>query len=140
MACNKSDVFWMRQDVLGNFVRFYVRTWEIHAEKHAFDKIPSTPEHIYQAVTDPDFAHRSLDPAIGSESCIFEKFFEPEQQRFFVPVLYEGVDASGDYDQGGKNGKVLSGFFLEGMKPSRMIGEVFWSKDDKDSGKPEGSK
>jgi hypothetical protein len=128
------DVFWVRPDVLNNQVAFYVPTWEKHASKHAYDKTPATQEHFYQTVVDPDHAHRSLDPIIGNESCIFEKFFESEQQRFFVPVLYEGVVAPGDYDQGGKKGKVLTGYFPGPQNNSRTIGEIFWSKPKADDG------
>ena len=127
MARNK-DIFWVRQDVLHNSVTFYIKTWEQHASKHAFDKIPATEEHFYQAIVDPDHARRSLDPDIGNESCIFEKFFESEQQRFFVPVLYDGVVSPGHYDQGGKKGKVTTGYFQSGPNMSRFIGEIFWSK------------
>jgi hypothetical protein len=121
------DVYWVRQDVLNNRVSFYVETWETHAEKHRWDKTPASQEHVYQAIIDPDHAHRSLDPVIGNESCIFEKFFEIEQQRFFVPVLYEGVLIPGDYDQGGKTGKVLTGYFPGRLNNSSTIGEIFWS-------------
>lgn len=135
MSSNK-DIFWVRQDVLHNTVSFYRKTWEQHASKHAFDKTPATDEHFYQSIMNPDHARRSLDPVIGHEACIFEKFFEAEQQRFFMPVLYEGVVNPMDYDQGGKKGKVLSGYFENGPM-SRYIGEIFWSKpnavDDKDS-------
>lgn len=131
MPSNK-DVFWVRQDVFGNRISFYMATWNYHAEKHAYDKIPTTPEHIYQAIIDPDFAHRSLVDVIGPESCIFEKFFQAEQQSFFVPVLYEGVTIPGEYDRGGKTGKVLTGYFLDSSKPSNMIGEIFWSKAEED--------
>jgi len=133
-VADKNDIYWLRQDVLGNAVMFYMRTWEIHAEKHAFDKIPSNPEHFYQTITDPDHARRSLDPIIGPEACVFEKYFEGEQQRFFMPVLYEAVAVPGDYDQGGKKGKVLTGYFENGPM-SQHIGEIFWSKQtpDKDS-------
>jgi hypothetical protein len=117
-------------------VSFYVETWDLHAEKHAWDKTPATQEHIYQTIIDPDHAHRSLDDVIGHESCVFEKFFNPEQQIFYVPVLYEGVTAPGDYDQGGKQGKVLTGYFQSGLYPSSTIGEIFWSNPNLARGKP----
>jgi hypothetical protein len=107
----------------------------MHASKHAFDKYPATDEHIYQAIVDPDHAHRSLDPVIADESCIFEKFFEAEKQRFFVPVLYEGVVVPGDYDQGGKKGRVLTGYFPGRPNNSSTIGEIFWSKPESDGEK-----
>jgi hypothetical protein len=135
LASNK-DIFWVRRDVLDNTVSFYQKTWEQHASKHAFDKTPATEEHFYQSIMNPDHARRSLDPVIGPEACIFEKFFEAEQQRFFMPVIYEGIATPGEYDQGGKKGRVLSGYFQDGPM-SRYIGEIFWSKpnssDDKDS-------
>lgn len=134
MASNK-DILWVRKEALQNSVSFYVKTWEQHASKHAFDLIPTSQEHFYQTIIDPDHARRSLDPIIGNEACIFEKFFEAEQQRFFMPVLYDGVVVPGDYDKGGKKGKVLSGYFQNGPM-SGHIGEIFWSRppavDDED--------
>lgn len=129
MPRNK-DVFWLRADVLKNQVSFYVETWENHASKHASDKVPSSPEHIYQTVVAPDVAHRSLDPVIGGEVCLFVKRFEIEQLRFIVPVIYDGVEEAGDYDQGGKKGRVQSGWFLQNNKPSNMVGEIIWTKQD----------
>jgi hypothetical protein len=134
-VASNNDIFWVRQDVLHNTVSFYVKTWEQHASKHTSDKIPATEEHFYQAIVDPDYARRSLDPEIGYESCIFEKFFETEQQRFFVPVLYDEVKVAGDYDHGGKRGKVLTGYFPSGPNMSRFIGEIFWSKVKSDEEK-----
>jgi hypothetical protein len=137
-VAKKGDIFWVREDVLKNWVSFYVGTWEQHASKHTYDKHPATQEHFYQAIIDPDHAHRSLDPVIGNESCVFEKYFEDEKQRFFVPVLYEGVIVPGDYDQGGKKGKVLTGYFPDADQVSKMIGPIFWSKpkpDDEKSSK-----
>jgi len=124
----------MRQDVLLNDVSFYVKTWEFHASKHAFDKTPATEEHFYQAIVDPDHARRSLDPVIGHETCIFEKYFEPEAKRFFVPVIYDGVETPGDYDQGGKEGHITTGYFENGPL-SRYIGAIFWSKQTGVGGK-----
>jgi hypothetical protein len=130
-VASKNDIFWLRPDVFDNRVSFHINTWEQHASKHTFDKVPATAEHFYQVIIDPDYARRSLDPVIGYETCIFERFFEAEQDRFFVPVLYEGVVVPGDYDQGGKKGKVLSGYFQGGQNLSRFIGEIFWSKRSK---------
>lgn len=124
---NKNDILWMRQDVLGNLVSFYEKTWELHASKHAFDQTPTTQEHFFQAIVDPDYARRSLDPVIGNEACIFEKFFEAEQKRFFLPVIYDGVEAPHDYDKGKKKGRVMTGYFQNGPT-SANIGEIFWSK------------
>ena len=127
------DILWVRKDVINNSVSFYEETWIYHASKHAFDKVPVTQEHFYQAIVNPDHARRSLDPVIGHESCIFEKFFEEEQRSFFLPVIYDGVESPGDYDQGGKKGRVSTGFFQQG-KISGSIGEIFWSNpkpDDK---------
>ncbi len=131
------DIFWVRSDVLDNSVSFYEETWNQHASKHAFDKIPATPEHFYQAIVDPDHAHRSLDPVIGHESCVFEKFFDVEQKSFFVPVVYDGVVSPGDYDQGGKKGRVSTGYFNSGTKLSGSIGPIFWSKKNPDDKKDE---
>jgi len=132
------DIFWTRPDVFKNQVSLPIWVWEQHASKHAFDKYPASEEHIYQAIVNPDHAHRSLDPVIGDESCIFEKFFEVEQQPFFVPVLFDGVVDPGDYEQGGKNGRVLTGYFPGRQNISRMIGEIFWSKPKPNA--PEDSK
>jgi hypothetical protein len=131
---NSKDIYWIRPDVFTNQVSLPVWVWERHASKHAFDKYPATEEHIYQAIVDPDHAHRSLDPEIGNETCIFEKFFEVEQQPFFVPVLYEGVVAPEEYEQGGKNGRVLTGYFPGQQNISRTIGEIFWSKSKPSGG------
>ena len=111
--------------------------WDQHASKHAFDKIPATEEHIYQTIVNPDHAHRSLDPFVLGEGCVFEKFFEVEQERFLVPVIYEGVVEPEDYEQGGKKGRVLSGYFPGKQNNSRTIGPIFWSKpkDGKDDPK-----
>jgi len=133
-VANKNDIFWIRQDVLGNTVSFFMKTWEIHAEKHAWDKTPTSTDHFYETIMNPDHARRSLHPVVGHETCIFEKFFEAEQQRFFMPVLYDGVIVSGDYDQGGKPGKVSTGFFEYGQM-SKNIGPIFWSKTEPDEGK-----
>ena len=121
------DILWVRKDVLNNSVSFYEETWLNHASKHTFDQFPVTEEYFYQAIVDPDHAHRSLDPVIGHESCIFEKFFEDVQRRFFLPVIYEGVVEPGDYDQGRKKGRVSTGYLQHG-KMSGSIGEIFWSK------------
>ncbi|MGO9326430.1 MAG: hypothetical protein ACLP07_17885 [Terracidiphilus sp.] len=129
------DVYWYRPDVIGNWVSFYEETWLLHAEKHAWDKIPADPEHFYKTVTDPDYLRRSLDEFIGPESCVFEKFFETEQQRFFVPVQYEDVTTPGGYDQGGKKGRVMTGFFQSGLTISSSIGEIFWTNPKLAKGK-----
>jgi phosphoketolase len=126
-VAGKNDIFWVRQEVLANTVSFYMKTWEIHASKHALDATPATPDHFYHTVTDPDHLRRSLDPEIGHEACIFEKYFAPEQKRFFVPVIYEEVVVPLDYEQGGKKGRVMTGYFESGPM-SRHIGEIFWSK------------
>jgi hypothetical protein len=125
-VAKSKDILWVRKDVLGNSVSFFENTWLIHASKHTFDEVPVTTEHFYQAIVDPDHARRSLDPVIGHESCIFQKFFEVEQKTFFLPVIYDGVSISGDYDQGGKKGRVSTGYFQFG-KMSGSIGDIFWS-------------
>lgn len=122
----------MRQDVFANYVSLPRWVWEQHASKHAFDKVPASEEHIYQAVVNPDHARRSLDPDIGSQACIFEKFFENEQQCFLVPVLYEEVVEPLDYENGGKKGRVLTGYFPARQNVSRTVGEIFWSKSTPD--------
>lgn len=126
---SKKGINWVHQDVFSNSVSFYAKTWEGHASKHAFDKTPTTEDHFLQTILDPDHARTSLDPAIGHESCIFEKFFEAQQQRFFMPVIYDGVVNPGDYDQGGKSGRVMTGYFQYG-KMSGHIGPIIWSKPD----------
>lgn len=136
MAKNKKDIYWVRNDVFKNSVSLPMWVWDQHASKHAFDKYPASEEHIYQTIVDPDHAHRSLDPFVLGDGCIFEKFFEAEQQRFLVPVIYEGVAVPEDYEQGGKKGRVLSGYFPGKQNNSRTVGPIFWSKkpiDDKDS-------
>jgi hypothetical protein len=129
------DIYWVRKDVFNNLVSLPVWVWEQHAEKHAYDKYPASEEHIYQTIVNPDHAHRSLDPYVLGEGCIFEKFFEPEQQRFFVPVLYEEVVVAEDYEQGGKKGRVLTGYFPDKQSNSRTIGDIFWSKPVPNDGK-----
>jgi len=124
---NKNDIRWMRQDVFKNSVSLPVFVWE-HVQKHALDKFPATEEHIYQTVVDPDHAHRSLDPYVLGEGCVFEKFFESEQQRFFVPVIYSEVIVPEEYEKGGKKGRVLTGYFPGKQNNSKSIGQVFWSK------------
>ena len=123
---NKNDVRWVRTDVFKNSVSLPVFVWE-HVDKHAFDKIPATEEHIYQTIVAPDHAHRSLDPFVLDEGCVFEKFFEPEQQRFLVPVLYDGIIVPEEYEKGGKKGRVLTGYFPGKQNNSRTVGEIFWS-------------
>jgi hypothetical protein len=127
-VAKSKDIYWVRPDVFTNQVSLPVWVWEQHASKHAFDKYPATEEHIFQAIVNPDHAHRNLDPAVENESCIFEKYFEVEQQSFFVPVLYEGVVAPQDYEKGGKSGRVLTGYFPGKQNFSKTIGEIFWSK------------
>jgi hypothetical protein len=135
-VANKNDIRWVRPDVFKNSVSLPVFVWE-HVEKHAFDKFPANEEHIYQTIINPDHAHRSLDPFVMGEGCIFEKFFEPEQQRFLVPVIYEGVIVPEEYELGGKKGRVLTGYFPGKSKNSSSVGEIFWSNPallgDKDS-------
>lgn len=104
-----------------------------HISKHAWDKYPMEEEHIYQAVTDPDHARRSLDPHIGGESCVFEKFFPsvgPAGQRFFTAVLYDGSEVPERYEQGGLKGKVSTAYFPGDRPNSRYIGDIFWSKQE----------
>src|ERR1700753_3889245 len=125
---NSKDVYWVRPDVLGNQVSLYVESYDLHASKHAFDEVPATEEHIYQTVVAPDHAHRSLLPYMEGESCIFQKFFDKEQQIFLVPVLYEGVSVPNEYEQGGKSGKVLTGYFPRNGRLGGSVGEIFWSK------------
>jgi hypothetical protein len=105
-----------------------------HAQKHAYDKYPASEEHIYQTIVDPDHAHRSLDPVILGEGCVFERFFEAEQQRFFVPVLYEDIQVPEEYERGDKKGRVLTGYFPSTPKNSSSIGPIFWSKSKPSSG------
>lgn len=127
MAGNK-DILWVRNDVLNNKVSLYAKTWNLHAEKHTFDKVPATEEHIFRTVTDPDHARRSNDPDVGHETCVFEKHFVDEGQAFIVPVIYDGVEEAGDYDQGGKAGRVTTGYFPDGGRLSKHVGQIFWSK------------
>jgi hypothetical protein len=131
MATRKSkDVYWVRQDVLGNQVSLYVETFDFHVTpRHGDDLTPATEEHIYQTIIDPDHARRTLDPAMAGEACIFQKFFDAEQQNFLVPVLYDEIAVLNDYEQGGKQGKVLTGYFPYLGRLSGSIGEIFWSKD-----------
>ncbi len=124
---NNSDIYWIRLDVFKNDVTLPVWVWDRHASKHSHDKYPATEEHIYQTIVNPDHAHRSLDPAVMGDGCVFEKFFEVEQQRFLVPVLYEGVIVPGDYEKGGKKGRVLTGYFPGKQNNSSTVGEIFWS-------------
>jgi len=126
-VANKNDIRWMRTDVFKNFVSLPVFVWE-HVQKHAFDKFPATEEHIYQTVIDPDHAHRSLDPYVLGEGCVFEKFFESEQQRFLVPVIYEGITVPEEYEEGGKKGRVWTGYFPGKPNDSSSVGPIFWSK------------
>jgi hypothetical protein len=127
-VASKNDVYWVRADVFQNSVSLPVWVWEQHAGKHAYNKYPATEEHIYQTIVDPDYAHRSLDPFVMGEGCVFEKFFGYEQQRFLVPVLYEGVVVPGDYEKGGRKGRVLTGYFPGKLNNSSTVGEIFWSK------------
>jgi len=111
--------------------------WDQHASKHTFDKYPASEEHIYQTIVNPDCAYRSLDPFVLGDGCIFEKFFEAEQQRFLVPVIYEGVQVPEDYEHGGRKGRVMTGFFRDKQNNTKTIGPIFWPKKpidkDKDS-------
>jgi hypothetical protein len=131
------DIYWVRTDIFNNSVALPMRTWDQHASKHTFDKYPATEEHIYQTINDPDHAHRSLDPFVLGDGCIFEKFFVVEQQRFLVPVIYDDVKVPEDYELGGKKGRVLTGYFPGKQNNSRTVGPIFWSKksieNDKDS-------
>ncbi|MDE1156274.1 MAG: hypothetical protein PW735_11180 [Acidobacteriaceae bacterium] len=108
---------------------------DLHASKHAHDAVPATEEHIYQTVTNPDDARRSLDDAVGHETCIFTKHFAEEGHPMVVPVIYDGVQQPGDYDQGGKKGRVTTGYFETSGKFSQFIGEIFWTKPTDDEGK-----
>jgi hypothetical protein len=130
-VANKNDIRWMRHDAFKNSVSLPVFVWE-HMQKHGFDKYPATEEHILQTVVDPDHAHRSLDPYVLGEGCVFEKFFVAEQQRFLVPVIYAGVDVQEDYEKGGKKGRVLTGYFPGRQNNSKTVGEIFWSKSPKE--------
>jgi hypothetical protein len=119
---------WVRSDPFDNKVSLYEKTMAGHISKHEMDKFPTTEEHIYQGVTDPDHARRSLDPVVGHETCVFEKMFQSIGQRFFASVIYDGVANPGDYDEGGKTGHVTTGYFPGKPTNSRYIGEIFWSK------------
>ena len=130
MSNKNNDIFWVRKDPFGNAVSLHVARWEQHISKHEFDKYPVTEEHIYQAIIDPDQARRSLDPIIANEACIFEKFFQAEQQLLLVPVLYEEVIAPYEYEEGGKKGKVLTAYFPDQRGLSSTVGPVFWTKSD----------
>jgi hypothetical protein len=127
MAKSK-DIYWVRSDVFKNSVTLPVWVWDQHASKHAFDKYPASEDHIYQTIVDPDYAHRSLDPFVLGEGCVFEKFFEAEQQRFLVPVLYEDITVSEEYELGGKKGRVMTGFFPGKPNNSKHVGATFWKK------------
>ena len=129
MPNNKKDIRWVRPDVFTNRVALPVWVWDQHASKHTFDLIPSSEEHIYQTIINPDHAHRSLDPVILGEGCIFEKYFESEKARFIVPVLYEDILVPEEYEKGGKRGRVLTGFFPSKQNNSKSIGPIFWSKE-----------
>lgn len=137
MSPSKKDIRWVRSDVLKNQVSLPVFVWE-HASKHAYDKTPATEEHIYQTIVDPDHVRRSLDHITSGESCVFEKFFQQEQQRFFVPVLYDGIVVPEEYESGGKKGRVLTGYFPGRTNNSKTVGAIFWSKQKPVDG--EGSK
>jgi hypothetical protein len=124
------DILWVKPDVFGNQVSLYVAKMENHIQKHAYDKYPTTEEHVFQAVTNPDAARRSLDPVIGEETCIFEKFFSSEQQRFFATVIYDGMREPLDYEDGKKTGYVTTAYFPGRINNSRNIGEVFWTREN----------
>jgi len=132
---SKKDIYWVRNDVFDNSVSLPMWRWDQHASKHAFDEFPATEDHIYQTIIDPDHAHRSLDPVVLGEGCVFEKFFEAEQQRFLVPVIYDGIIVPEEYELGGKKGRVLTGYFPGRQNNSKTVGPIFWSKikPDKDS-------
>lgn len=129
MSSNK-DILWVRNDVFGNKVSLYVKTMNSHISKHEFDKYPTTEEHVYQALTNPDTARRSLDPVVGHESCIFEKFFPIEGQRFFTTAIYDDVADPKDYEKGGKLGRISTSYFPGREGNSRHIGEIFWAKQE----------
>lgn len=127
MAKSK-DVYWVRKDVFQNYVTLPMWVWDHHASKHELDAVPATEEHIFQAIVDPDHAHRSLDPAVLGEGCVFEKYFPGIQFPFFVPVLYENIQEPNEYETGGKQGRVLTGYFETRQRISSSIGPIFWSK------------
>ncbi|MEO6802034.1 MAG: hypothetical protein ABI197_02180 [Granulicella sp.] len=127
---NSKDILWVRNDVFGNQVSLYVKTMDGHISKHQFDKYRTTEEHIFQALTQPDAARRSLDPAIGEESCVFEKFFPAEGQRFFTTAIYDDVVTPADIEAGGKRGRITTSYFPGRPNNSRMIGEIFWTKPE----------
>jgi hypothetical protein len=134
-VAKSKDILWVRNDVLGNSVTLPEWVWA-HASKHTFDVIPSSEEHIFQTIIDPDHAHRSLDPIVMGEGCIFEKYFEVggAQERFFVPVLYDGIVTPEEYDKGGKKGRVMTGYFPGKQNNSKSIGPIFWSKQKPKTG------
>jgi hypothetical protein len=132
-VANKKDIYWVRNDVFSNQVSLPVWVWEQHASKHVYDKFPASEEHIYQTIIDPDHAHRSLDPVVLGEGCVFERYFKTEQQTFIVPVLYEDIAVPEEYEQGGKKGRVLTGYFPGSQNLSKTIGPIFWSKKSEES-------
>ena len=127
MKKNK-DVYWVRKDVFQNSVTLPMWVWDQHASKHEFDEVPATEEHIFQAIIDPDHARRSFDPVVGGEGCVFEKYFPNIDFPLFVPVLYEDVQEPNEYELGGKQGRVLTGYFETRQRISSSIGPIFWSK------------
>jgi len=134
LSSNK-NIYWVRNDVLNNSVSLYAKTMDIHASKHANDEVPTTEEHIFQTVTNPDHARRSLDPVVGSETCVFTKHFEAEGFPVVVPVIYDDLVKAEEYEHGGKTGRVTTGYFETRGYFSKFIGEIFWSKPNTGEGK-----
>jgi hypothetical protein len=122
-------MFFVR-DPFQNRVVLYEKTWLFHtAQKHnpAYGEILPNLGDVRESVLNPDQIRRSLDPVIGTESCIFEKFIGPESQLLRTPVIYD-LSPGTAYETAITSGHVMTSFYPDPPYRSVNVGEVFWVK------------
>jgi hypothetical protein len=113
-------------DPFSNRVCLYEKTWLIHTlPKH--DEDPPDLGDVRESVLNPDQARRSLNPNIGNESCVFEKFIGPDNRLLRTPVIYD-LGPGRTYEAGGNSGRVMTSFYPDPLSRNRNVGEIFWSK------------
>jgi hypothetical protein len=124
-------MFFVR-DPFGNRVVLYEKTWQIHtSKKHnpVFNEELPDLGDVREAVLNPDQMRRSMEPTIGWQTCIFEKFVGNDNQLLRAPVYYD-LEPGQSYEVGERSGWITTSFFPDPPYLSRNVGEIFWTKSD----------
>lgn len=109
-----------------NRVTLFEKTYEVHTRGRHEEDLAEVRD-IQASVMEPDRIRESLDPVIGTESCIFEKSVGESGILLHVPVIYDGVTVQSPFTVGNKSGRVMTAFYPDPSRMSRNVGKVIWT-------------